>query len=104
MSKPLVTRWSFLAFQECADHLDETQQLVLHGVGELAAAMNGWFFHTFTAPGGALIRCDAYPESDSWKVLVRLAQREGAYPEIVADAQNEQFADFWEIKSNFRPS
>jgi hypothetical protein len=90
------------AFEACSARLDETQSLVLQGVGDLAEKMNGWFFHTFTAPSGVLLRCDATPADGSWHVSVSLAEYTDdvpRYPELVRTPQNEKFADFWEIKS-----
>jgi len=102
-AKPLVTSWSLAAFEKCSLQLDETQKLVLKGVGDIAAKMDGWFFHTFVAPSGALLRCDAHPEKENWRVYVRLAEYTGGspkYPEILKVPENEKFADFWEIKAN----
>lgn len=90
------------AFEKCASKLDESQKLVLEGVGSLAEKMNGWFFHTFTAPTGILLRCDAHPEDEAWRVFVRLAEYSGEspkYPEVLKIPSNEKFADFWEIKA-----
>jgi hypothetical protein len=63
--------------------------------------MDGWFFHTFTAPSGCLLRCDAHPEAECWRVYVRTAELAGEpvkYPEAIKSHANEQFAEFWEIQ------
>ncbi len=103
MAKPLITLWSMAAFEACANELDQTQKMVLTGVGELAAKMDGWFFHTFTSPAGHLMRCDAQLGPDDWQVHVRLAHLVGEppnYPEAINIPANEKFADFREIKRN----
>jgi len=105
MTKPLITLWSIAAFEKCSEQFDETQKLVLQGVGDLAEKMDGWFFHTFTGPTGQVLRCDAHPESDVWRVFIRLAEYVGEkplYPEILKIPANEKFADFWEIKATQR--
>jgi hypothetical protein len=105
MAKPLLTLWSMAAFEKCSLRFDETQRLVLKGVGELAEKMDGWFFHTFVAPTGDLLRCDAHPEEKTWRVYVRLAEYTGdepKYPELLKSPSNEKFADFWEIKATQR--
>jgi hypothetical protein len=104
MAKPLVVSWSMAAFQACTNDLDTTQSYVLAGVGDLATKMNGWFFHTFTAPSGCLLRCDAHPEEDCWRVYIRIAEltsEPNKYPETIKSPENEKFAEFWEIQKNF---
>ena len=104
MAKPLTIFWSMATFQACANELDATQSYVLAGIGDLAAKMNGWFFHTFTAPSGSLLRCDAHPEEDRWRVYVRTAELAGEpikHPEAIKSPANEKFAEFWEIQKNF---
>jgi hypothetical protein len=103
MTKPLLTFWSLAAFEACKADLDNTQSFVLSGVGELAAKMDGWFFHSFVAPNDQLLRCDAHPEPDAWRVYVRTAYLDGEpvkYPEAIKSAENERFAEFWELQKH----
>lgn len=99
--KPLQAFWSIAAFEACKADLDNAQSFVLSGVGELAAKMDGWFFHTFWTDHDQLIRCDAYPEPDCWKVYVRTAHLVGEptkFPEAIQTPENEKFAEFWELQ------
>ena len=103
MPKPLKTFWSLAAFEACKSELDDTQSYVLSGVGELATKMDGWFFHSFPAPAGCVLRCDAYPETDVWRVYVRIAEYVGepiAQPVAINSPENERFAEFWELQKH----
>lgn len=104
--KPLVTLWSQAAFEACASEIDTAQKLVLKEVGDLTACLDqddGWFFHVITTPNGQILRCDAEPGPTGCRVHVRLAEYDGSYPKPLETPANEKFADFWEIKANWRP-
>jgi len=105
MVKPLQIFWSLAAFEACKPELDSVQSFALAGVGDLAAKMDGWFFHSFVTPNNCLLRCDAYPEPDAWRVYVRTAELVGEpikMPVAINSPENEKFAEFGNCKSTYR--
>jgi len=98
MYKPLQIFWSLAVFEACKAELDSTQALILAEVGELASKLDGWFFHVITSPSGVLLRCDGEPETDAWRVHVRLAEYAGNYPDTIKTPANEKYAEFWELQ------